>query len=344
MAHEIAFINGQAAISYLGESPWHRLGTPISATTARDLQASLIAASLTDWAVRSESLYFADGRLNEHAKGVVRGLDNVILGAVGPNTEIVQNEEAFGIVEPLVQEFGASVEVAGALGHGERVWALLKMPTSIEPVVGDPIDGYLLVKHGHDNSTTLEGIPTTVRVVCANTLRAAVDAAGGDRSLNGRVFRLKKTANVRERIDTAKTLVRRMATTMNEMGDTFAALAARKVTPSEIDAYIDAVFPRVIDPATRQPKESKTLDARRVAVRDAVFTSAGADLAGADLATGSATAYALLQGVTAYFDHVRPGEAKSQSAVRSAQESALFGANAATKLLALSQARQLLAA
>lgn len=339
MAHDISVLNGQPTIAYFGETPWHKLGTSLDIAIAKDLKATLIAAGLADWQVHSQPHFLADGRLNPHSKAVVRGIDNSILGSVGPNTELVQNEEAFAPIQPLLEEFGAHIEVAGALGNGSRVWALVKLPKAIEPVPGDVHDGYLFVRHAHDNSLVTEAIPTLVRVVCANTSAAAVEAAGGDNTNKGRIFRLKKTQGIHAGLKDAEVLLRRVAQAFESTGDTFASLAARKVTPLKVAEYIEDLFPLPF----RGGKEvdSKTVTERRKTIARLVFEQPGAELAGVDPRTGEATPYALYNAITRYFDHVRPDEAQKPSAKRAAAESAIFGANAALKVLALAKARDL---
>ena len=341
MASNIAELNGESTLSYFGATPWHGLGTQVTdIAIARDLQASLVAANLNDWNVHTQPLFLGDGRVNEHSKAVVRGRDNTILGAVGPNTHLVQNEEAFAVVEPLLQQFGAHVEIAGALGNGSRTWVLVKLSEqSFEVGPGDRHDAFLFVRHAHDNTLVTEGIPTFIRVVCANTTAAAVQQAGGEHTDKGRIFRIKKTADVHNRLKQAETLVRRLAEAAEYTGRTFSRLASEEINPQQIAEYIESVFPLPSNNGVE--KDSKTITERRKAVAKLVFTQPGAALAGSDASTGTSTAYAAYNAITHYFDHVRPQEAQKASAKTAAATSALFGQNAALKALALAKAREL---
>ena len=346
MSHDIATINGAVAMSYIGQSPWWEssdfAGKLMTDEIATNVEKAAEAANL-NWHVETQPTYLADGRLNPFHQAVVRDIDNAILGSVGAHTKLVQNEDALSIVQPLVDEFGARIETAGALGNGARVWMLVKMPQRLEPVSGDIVDGYGLLRHAHDNSYALEFIPTLIRVVCRNTMQVAVAAAGGNQTDQGRIFRIKKTRNVSDRVKEARTLVHRLGEIMQRSEQTFAKMAQTRVNPEQIAHLIEEVFPYYKD-ATGKEVFSKTMDARRKEVAKEIFTSPGAELAGSNLNTGETTAWAVLNAVAHYLDHTRPEEAKSLAARKKAQISALFGVNAATKLLAMSKVSQLVAA
>jgi phage/plasmid-like protein (TIGR03299 family) len=92
---------------------------------------------------------------------------------------VFQNRDAFDYLDGLVGEKLARYETAGSLRGGRRVWMLAKLPQELR--VGhtdDVIEPYLLLANSHDGSLTLRVIPTTVRVVCANTLHLALSKAG----------------------------------------------------------------------------------------------------------------------------------------------------------------------
>jgi hypothetical protein len=59
---------------------------------------------------------------------------------------------------------------------------------------------------------------------------------------------------------------------------------------------------------------------------------------------GGVSLWGAINGVSEYFDHVRPAEAKSEATRLKANESALFGGNALVKQLALAEAQRLLGA
>lgn len=335
MAHNLAIINGKAAMAYMDRTPWHGLGQRL--TGGAGVDAALAAAQL-DYVVQLQDLTLPDGQTLAHHKGVVRlqadGLPPVQLGCVGDGYNVVQNSEACAILRPLTEDFGCTIEAAGALGDGQRGWMLAKLKdATITPVPGDDIRGYFLLHWSHDGQTGINGLGTGIRVVCQNTL----DLATGGRGRKAWIS-IRHTASAAARLDEAAGIVRQLAAAMQTTGDTFAQLAGRAMGPAELASYIETVFP------SEGPKVAPVLQARRDTVARLVFMGRGSDLANQNVPAGQASAWAAYNAVTEYFDHVRPAEAQSASGLQRAHVSAIFGGNADIKTAALVAARQLVAA
>lgn len=335
MAHNLATINGKVAMAYQGETPWHKLGVRMNGEGGRvNVDAALTAANL-DWKVSRQDLFLADGRKVDNRSAVVRDVDNAVLGTVSDALGLVQNSDAFGVLTPAIEKFGITIEAAGALGNGARTWMLAKMGEAITPIEGDAINGYFVIVNGHDGTHSYEGVLTPIRVVCQNTLTAAIGDKAGN--ITNRVFKVPHTRLVNDQTDAIAKLVLSLTAALKETGKTFAALAQRQLTPTEVVSFIESVFPAKLD--INGKVESDVIAARRKTVAELVWSQPGAELAGAD--AHGATAWAAYNAVTYYFDHVRTAEAQSAAAVRKANESALFGGNAEIKLQALRKARQL---
>lgn len=73
--------------------------------------------------------------------------NEVLLGVVGRRYQPLQNVEAFEFFDPIVGEDKAYFETAGALGEGERIWVMAKMPQAMEIVRGDECFKYLLLSN-----------------------------------------------------------------------------------------------------------------------------------------------------------------------------------------------------
>src|SRR5690606_26120621 len=98
------------------------------------------------------------------------GDDEVLLGVVSHAYEPLQNTQAFDFFDSIVDRKEAFFETAGALGQGERVWVLAKLPDVIEIVRGDDCCRYLLLSNTHTGQGSVIVKFTSVRVVCQNTL------------------------------------------------------------------------------------------------------------------------------------------------------------------------------
>jgi hypothetical protein len=55
----------------------------------------------------------------------------VLLGVVSRRYKPLQNAEAFKFFDPIIRDKKAFFETAGALGDGERIWVMAKMPEAM---------------------------------------------------------------------------------------------------------------------------------------------------------------------------------------------------------------------
>jgi phage/plasmid-like protein (TIGR03299 family) len=325
MPAEIAVINGIAAVAYQGEMPWHKLGTQMEGTP--DVQAALKAANL-DWEVQLRSMFYRHGDKTVKVpsrRAVVRDVDGQLLSTVGSDYTPMQNSEAFAVLQPACEQFGVTIETAGALGKGDRVWMLAKMPMSIEPVPGDKVDGHLLILTGHNGWTSYSARLTPTRVVCANTLQLA---------LNDKAFvKLRHVASAAEQLDQVAGLVTNMVATLKTTGESFSKLAARKMTMDEMTSYVNEVLN--IDALEAV---NPIVERRRATILELATTT------GKGIEFAPFTAWTAFNAITEYVDHVRPAEAKNLKSMKDANQSALFGTNSKLKAKALVLARRLIAA
>jgi len=315
MPANLAMINGRVAMAYVGETPWHRIGT--HKDRFESVEDAMHAAAI-DFTVRIEPLYVKlDSKRVFHKidlkRAVLRSGDDEVLGCVGDDYEPLQNAEAFSVLKPAMAQHGITIDTAGALGRGDIVWMLAKLPESIEPMPGDKVDGYFLIKTGHNGYTAYDAALTPIRVVCSNTLTIAL------RQLSNRIT-LRHVKSDMEQMELVTKMVTELVTNLKKTGEAYKKLAAKKWSFSDMRAYINAVV-GVPDEATKGPKALK---------RDAILelTASGA---GADITKG--TAWGAYNAVTEYVDHVRVG--KSVRMLKARDESSMFGLQASMKAKAL---------
>ena len=161
---------------YAGEVPWfgsgHYVGdAPVSSKDA-------IIASGLDWEVEKRKIMTEEGVKIPSHKAVVRVTDDQILGIVGNRYKPFQNQDAFGFMDSLVDDGSMRYHTAGSLRNGQRVW-LLGQVGSTDILPGDQVDQFLFLYNSHDGSSVLRCLFTNIRVVCANTARAALAAGKG---------------------------------------------------------------------------------------------------------------------------------------------------------------------
>lgn len=185
MAHQIeTFADGSAGFATARIPAWHELGV-VAESTMTGKQA-LDAAKMSDWNVRLITVEgtetAADGTVTRVAcpdkrmsvrTHPVTG-DTDYLGVVGADYRVVQNEECADLLDALVDESGAHIETAGSLKGGKQTFITMKLPETMTVAGVDQMDLYLAVTTSHDGSTACRVDATPVRIVCANTQRAAL--------------------------------------------------------------------------------------------------------------------------------------------------------------------------
>lgn len=247
MSHLIDQTTGRAACFTAGEAPWHRLGQNVA-----DCQTSAEAIRLAclDWRVdmRPIAATMADGTLVDCPDNfaTVRSDTGAILGVVGSSYRPLQNSEAFDFMDSLVGEKLAMFETAGAIKGGRQVWVMARIPKEYQIARGDIVAPYALLTSSHDGTRAIRILPTSVRVVCNNTLTLALSLGGGEgiainhtHGLKGRLEDARrKLGIVCQRLDSfadqASTLVRR-SLSRAELCDYFAGLVADRSAKQQKD-------------------------------------------------------------------------------------------------------------
>jgi phage/plasmid-like protein (TIGR03299 family) len=181
MSHEINSTDNFGEVRSNGKRAWHGLGIEIEEGLTAQEGFKKIGL---DW---STSLAPLTATLEDGSKVPVSGRaahirndTKAVLGVVASNYPAVENMELASFADELVQEGGLTIETAGSLRDGKNVFALCKLPTPIVAAGDDVVELYTLISNGHGGTGSFAIYPTSVRVVCANTLRwSEKDAAKG---------------------------------------------------------------------------------------------------------------------------------------------------------------------
>lgn len=130
--------------------------------------------------------------------------NNHFIATTGSGYGVVQNSKAFEFIDLMTSgTLGAEqtpiIETAGILDDGARLYITAKMPNKFF-IDGDDengIDDYILFTNTHDGSGAVMALFTPIRVICQNTLNAAIRGAVNKVSF-------KHTAKVGERLEFTK--------------------------------------------------------------------------------------------------------------------------------------------
>ena len=155
---------------------------------------------------------------------------NIPLGVVKGKYTMVQNKEAFTFFDDAIGSGNAIWQTAGAFGNGERIFVSAKLPDNIL-VKGDPVDNYLVFTNSHDGSSGVKILFTPIRVICRNTLTAAIRT-----TTNYVSFR--HTNSVHSNIQLAHELLGICNKRREEVAEIYNYLATIKVTDEEVMEYI----------------------------------------------------------------------------------------------------------
>lgn len=320
-------------MAYAGQTPWHDLGHRLPAKQSIETWAQ---AAGMDWRIRETPVRFmatedgpgVSGLYGEaleypDQKVLYRSDTKAPLSVVSSRYQVVQPRDVLEFYRDLSEVAGFELETAGVLKAGRKFWALARTGHSVALKGSDVVNGYLLLATSCDGTLATVAMPTTVRVVCNNTLSIALSGA---------------TNAIRVPHSTAfdADAVKRQLGVAVSQWDSFMyqmkALSERKMKHREAEKF----FLNVLCPTANQADPSASMANERALKKvQALYDGAGR---GAELAAAKGTAWGLLSAMTEFVDHER--RARNQE---NRLDSAWFGQGASLKQRAFDHALQLAA-
>lgn len=256
MAHNLNLNRrtGKYSFAAKGELAWHGLGQYV--TEAMTAKQAIELAQL-DFTVEKRKLFTLnpDGTTTENKNRVatVRTDNNDHLGIVSPTYEIVQNVDCFNFFDALIDEGEAIYETAGALGLGERIFITAILPEDIF-VKGEKISQYVLLTNGHDGFNTLMACITPTRVVCNNTLTAALQNCTNK-------IKISHHKNIHDKIKQAHKVMGMASKYMIEVQPIYHAMASTRIS----DKKLQELVLKVLSPAKEEIKNKE--EAKEISTR-----------------------------------------------------------------------------
>lgn len=322
MAHHIE------KMAFVGATPWHGLGSQLSQN--QPLEVWQREAGM-DWHIEESPVRFVAGASSHlgsihsypEQKVLYRSDTKAPLSVVSNRYKVVQPNEVLEFYRDLTEYAGYELETAGVLKGGKKFWALARTGQSSVLKGRDEVNGYLLLATSCDGTLATMATPTTVRVVCNNTLAIAVNGASQairvPHSTEFNAQRVKQQLGIS--VSQWSEFMYRMKT-----------LSERKVKPKEALQY----FLQVICSTATDLEDRKQLPQHRALqkVQD-LYQGQGR---GSQLASAQDTAWGLLNAVTEFVDHEKRARSTDHRL-----DSAWFGQGAVLKQKALDHAIQLVA-
>lgn len=290
--------DGQDCIMYVGETPWHKKGKKLDAPATAE---QAIVAAGQNWQV--DTLPF-EYKLpsgvhlpSNERRVVVRGDTHAVLGVVTDRYKPIQNREAFGFFDTVVGSGQAIYHTAGALGAGERIWMLAKLPQDI--VVGatdQKIQRYMLLTNTHDGTAALRMFFTPVCVVCQNTLNVAL--SGG---VQKGVY-IRHAGDLPSKVNAAQQALGLAVRYYDDLGGLVNRLASVQINSQQLKSYFETLMPD--NPNTQ--RHTRTANIRTELVKK-FETGMGNQMPGV-----RGTWWAAVNAVTEFADHTRTTRGRTE--------------------------------
>lgn len=304
MAHELTTTDG---LVLAGARAWHGLGIVVEeAPTPRE---ALKMAAL-DWSVEQAPLSAIIDRaggegaerrpINTHVLNY-RSDTYEALGVVGDGYEPIQNRDLAEFASALAEVDGAvRVESMGSIRGGKRVWCLIRGESiGLGRTGGDEVRPYLMLANGHDGTLAFTAQPTTIRVVCSNTLHMAL----GKRTAG--TVRFRHEGNVADKLTQARAALNLFGQSRSAFADQARALVSRSMTRDDLQAFFTDVYQAAeevtipTNPRTKAEEKVRADAATTIAAWAQNFDHENrADLSGA-------SAWTAMNAVTRWVDHQR---------------------------------------
>ena len=272
------------SLMYVGETPWHGLGTRFEEPpkTSQDI----IAAAKLDWTVDAARMKTdMHGDIGSY-HAVYRTDTNQVLGVVNkayPN--MVQNVDTFNAVQDLLGT-AIDVETAASLGRGETVFGCFKIRQEYK-LLDDDVVHYFVIMNDHlkvDGKVTV--LNTPIRVVCQNTLSAAL-------SSNMYKLRVPIQTDIGVNSEIAKKLIGTAGDAILGLEHKAKQMYDKKLDRDGLEKILDELFP--------YPEQSSDKADERVTMIRDTFVD---DCMGADnLGNYRGTHYQLFNALTDFTQH-----------------------------------------
>lgn len=313
--HNLSIKDGKAEMFCVGQPAWHGLGNNIP-QHCNGLDALKFGG--LNWEV--EKLQLSNPKNSDliNSWGIFRADNNAFLGNVGSDYQPIQNSKMVETIDTLLTSWnGCHYESGGALGIGETVWVMAKIPEQIK-VGNDISENYIFFSNSHNGKSFANVKLTSTRIVCQNTLSIALKDAG-------KVFRIQHSKNCNIRIDQTLATIGSVSNQIKDLNSVFNILNSKLITMDEFNNILRCLFP------VTSEVESSTVKLKKDLVTG-LFESNDRNA----FPEQRGTAYNLLNAVTGYADHLAPARGENDDAKQlKRQTAAMFGAGEVLKLTAL---------
>ena len=173
------------SFAFANEVPWHGLGNQVS----NEMSAQeMLEASGCDWEVQLTQNHYPPNHPTHPSEPVPKSYfiermsDGSILGehVVGTAYTPFQNIEMFNFFQEFLDKNQMYLHTAGSLYNGKKVFCMATTKEGFTLGKNDTVVNNLLFTINHTGTEANSALITPIRVVCANTMRLAMDRGKKD--------------------------------------------------------------------------------------------------------------------------------------------------------------------
>jgi phage/plasmid-like protein (TIGR03299 family) len=332
MGHNLNFNKKLGTWSFASHSEvaWHGLGQVVD--KAMTSEEAIKLANL-DYEVDKTKVFFNCG--NPECYNEIDGYfatyrkdTNQYLGMVKSRYEVVQNKDAFGFFDAIIDQGEAIFETAGVLGNGERIFVTAKLPDDFE-IKGEKIEKYIILTNSHDGTSSVIAGLTNVRIVCNNTLQAALNG------LENKVS-IKHTSGVQDKLKEAHRVMGIASKYSQEVQSYFNKMADFKMDEGQIRNYIEKIMTPEYLQVPRDKEEENEMSTR---LKNMIDSTLEFTMTHPTQTTDAAknTLWGAYNGISGYFNFI-----KSFNNAEDKFRSQMFGTGNTKMLKAFNEANRLI--
>lgn len=237
MAHKLDLSTGKAAFISAQKPGWHGLGK----TFDRDItyQDALQESGTNFQVIKLPNIHRLPSGIDivsDSSFFTMREDTGGILGTrLGSDYTVYQNTEALALVDEMLKTGRCKIETVGGIDEGRKVFICLKLNEGITVGGTDQIFSYVLLANSHDGSLAITAMPTNIRVVCNNTLSAAL---GGAKAAH----KIRHTTNADTRVKEAFTVMGLLDDSRKANEAAYNAMKCNAIEKTDFFDYIGNIF------------------------------------------------------------------------------------------------------
>ena len=266
---------------------WDKVGTDIR--EANSVKEALQISGL-DYEVVKAPIYLSNGfRIKDQFATKKKGTDEV-LGIVGKDYTIVQNEEAFSFIDGIISE-GLTLVKAGETSYMNYIIASLPE----QYIMDDQFKPYVIFQNSHVGASTLKAAICPLRIICQNQFAMAFRDSDNKISL-------RHSSSIHDKMNEAQHMLQLTAGYMDTFAKKAEKLATVHLSDDSVNSIVDQYFLIEEDASTR--KVNSITEKRQI-----FLNAYNAE----DNQNFKGTAWGMVNAFSDYITHLEPGR-KSEKA------------------------------